>query len=191
MYSHITRNQIRINLESLGLFWFDFLSCGCTTWFCIKRFIHIVNTSPAFPQNVHIQVAQTRYCKPTKIASLSEQRYNCCKLQLISFHVAVHCTTWSRIQRLSHIVCTAPTFPQNGNLVHVHKFMKAHLTHHNVFLIRFVVQQQERVQIAQKNPQKENKWWRGGWHTWNWFRYNRIGIDLDTIKISLTFHTAS
>ena len=54
------------------------------------------------------------------------------------------CTTWSGIQRLSHIVCTAPTFPQNGNHVHVHKFTKvtkaqSHLTHPNVFLIRFVV----------------------------------------------------
>ena len=48
-----------------------------------------------------------------------------------------------------------------------------------VWIMWKMVQQQERVQIAQTNPQKENKWWRGGWHTWNWFRYNRIGIDLD------------
>ena len=90
-------NQDKPRIFGLGVNLIWFLSCGCTSWFCIKRFIHIVNTSPAFPQNVHIQVAQTRYCKPTKIASLSEQRYNCCKLQLISFHVAVQCTFYNLV----------------------------------------------------------------------------------------------
>ena len=83
-------NQNKPRISGVILIWF--LSCGCTTWFCIKRFIHIVNTSPAFPQNVHIQVgqtSQTRYCKPTKISSLSEQRYNFCKFAICNYLVAV------------------------------------------------------------------------------------------------------
>ena len=85
-------NQDKPRIFGLGVNLIWFLSCGCTTWFCIKRFIHIVNTSPTFPQNVHIQVgqtSQTRYCKPTKILSLSEQRYNFCKFAFCNYLVAV------------------------------------------------------------------------------------------------------
>ena len=85
-------NQDKPRIFGLGVILIWFLSCGCTTWFCIKRFIHIVNTSPTFPQNVHIQVgqtSQTRYCKPTKILSLSEQRYNFCKFAFCNYLVAV------------------------------------------------------------------------------------------------------
>ena len=80
-------NQNKPRIFGVILIWF--LSRGCTTWFCIKRFIHIVNTSPTFPQNVHIHVAQTRYCKPTKISSLSGQRYNFCKFAICNYLVAV------------------------------------------------------------------------------------------------------
>ena len=74
----------------------DFLPCGCAVWSGIQRLSHIVCTAPTFPQNgshVHVQVAQTRYCKATKVAFLKVQRYNF-RLQLIFIMWLYSRTKW-------------------------------------------------------------------------------------------------
>ena len=85
-------NQNKPRIFGVILIWF--LSCGCTTWFCIKRFIHIVSTSPTFPQNVHIHYKLVKQVKQD-IANL--RKFHLCQsrgttfvnLQLISYLVAV------------------------------------------------------------------------------------------------------
>lgn len=57
------KNQIRITPKILGLFWFDFLLCGSTTWFCINSWSHAVHTSPTFPQLHLCQIRRyAMYC---------------------------------------------------------------------------------------------------------------------------------
>ena len=156
-------NQNKPRIFGVILIWF--LSCGCTTWFCLKRFIHMVNTSPTFPQNVHIQVgqtSQTRYCKPTKISSLSEQRYNFCKFA-IDF-LSCGCAVWSGIQRLSHIVCTALTFPQNGSHVHVQVAQTRYCKAAKVAFLKFqcirahLVNTQQWTNTILSNTSRGNMW---------------------------------
>ena len=62
----------------------DFLPCGCAVWSGIQRLSHIVCTAPTFPQNgshVHVQVAQTRYCKAAKVAFL---KFQCIRAHLVN-----------------------------------------------------------------------------------------------------------
>ena len=62
----------------------DFLPCGCAVWSGIQRLSHIVCTALTFPQNgshVHVQVAQTRYCKAAKVAFL---KFQCIRAHLVN-----------------------------------------------------------------------------------------------------------